>query len=122
LNAILSITTALRNEFLFPSNLDDALIHLMIDGFVLPIALALSIRNLPLFMRLAFSPSRELFPILVSYVASVLLRLFALLEQPFVIDSALVARLVNLSAVLEGGALLVVNLWRTLHRNQEVRT
>ena len=82
LNAALSTATALRGELIFPSALDDVLTHLMIYGFVLPIALALSIRNLPLFMRLAFPPNQALFPILISYVAGIALRLSRLFRTP----------------------------------------
>ena len=108
LNAALSIHTALLNEFIFPAGLDDALNHLMIYGFILPIALVLSVRNLPLFMRLAFPPNRVLLPILLSYVAGLLLRLAPKLERVFVFDAA---RLAGLGAILEGSALLVF-IWQ----------
>jgi uncharacterized protein involved in response to NO len=107
LNAVLSMRTALLGGFIFPSDLDNALNHLMIYGFILPIALALSIRNLPLFMRLAFPPNRALFPILISYVAGMLFRLTGGLEQTFSIDPAAAARLGGLGALLEGSALLI---------------
>ncbi len=107
LNAALTVATTLLGGDLFPSALDDALTHLLIYGFILPIAFALSIRNLPLFMRLAFPPNRELFPILVSYVAGMLLRLTAQLEQPFGIDSPIAVWLGGTGAMLEGGAILV---------------
>ena len=108
LNAALSIHTALLNRFIFPTELDDALNHLMIYGFILPIALALSIRNLPLFMRLAFPPNRVLGPILVVYVAGMLLRLTPALERLFVFSATYFA---GLGAILEGGALLIF-IWQ----------
>ena len=97
LNAALAIDTALRGSYVYLSAWDDALTHLMIMGFMIPVALALSIRNLPLFLRLAFPPKRELAPILASYVAGLSLRLT---EQLFGI------RIAGLGAILEGGALL----------------
>ncbi|HEX7593121.1 MAG TPA: NnrS family protein, partial [Anaerolineae bacterium] len=111
LNAYLSISTALRGEFIFPSNLDDALTHLMIYGFILPMTFALSIRNLPLFMRLGSPPNRALLPILVSYVAGMLLRLGTGLEQTFGFDPSTATRLAGLGALLEGGTLLVF-IWQ----------
>lgn len=107
LNAALSAATALRGGIVFPSDLDDAFVHLMIYGFFLPTALALSIRNLPLFMRLAFPPVHALFPILLSYVAGMALRLTAILEQPFDIASPLANRISGAGSILECGALLV---------------
>ena len=111
LNATLSIHTALLDRFIFSADLDDALNHLMIYGFILPIALALSVRNLPLFMRLAFPPNRALLPILVPYVAGVVWRLTPVLERVFVLVPTLSTRLAGLGAVLEGGALLVF-IWQ----------
>jgi len=111
LDATLSAATALHGEFLFPSGLDDALTHLTIYGFILPVALALSVRNLPLFMRLAFPPNRELLPILIFYVLGLVLRLASNLEQVFGLDSTLAARLGGLGAIFEGGALLVF-IWQ----------
>jgi uncharacterized protein involved in response to NO len=111
LNAALSTATALRGEVIFPSALDDALTHLMIYGFVLPIALALSVRNLPLFMRLAFPPNQVLFPILISYVAGMALRLAMLLEQLFGTGPSPASRLDGLGAILESSALLVF-IWQ----------
>ena len=83
LNAALSTATALHGGVIFPSDLDDALICLMIYGFIISIALALSVHNLLLFMRLAFPPRHALFPILASYVAGMALGLIGLLEQSF---------------------------------------
>ncbi len=111
LNAALSIHTALLNRFIFPSDFDDALNHLMIYGFILPIALALSIRNLPLFMRLASPPKRELWPIFIFYVAGFGLRLMSVTEQLFVLDAAIITRLAGVGAILEGSALLVF-IWQ----------
>ncbi|MBI4788706.1 MAG: hypothetical protein HY782_16865, partial [Chloroflexi bacterium] len=97
LNAALAIDTALRGSCLYLAVWNDALTHLMIMGFIIPIALALSIRKLPLFVRLAFPPSRRLTPILASYVAGLVLRLT---EQLFGIQVG------GLGDMLEGGALL----------------
>ncbi len=71
LNAALALEVAWRGAFLYESAWDDALTHLMIMGFVLPMAFALSLRNLPLFMRLALPPRRKLAPLLVTYVTGV---------------------------------------------------
>ncbi len=84
LNAALALDAAWRNTFLYESAWDDALTHLMIMGFVLPMASALSLRNLPLFMRLSFPPRRELAPILVAFVTGlVFAELGILLERVF---------------------------------------
>lgn len=120
LNAMLSISTALRGNYLFPSDLNDVLIDLLIAGFILPLALALSIRNLPLFMRLAFPPQRELLPILISYVIGLALRLAFVMEQMFYIAPDILASLGGLGRILQGGALLVF-IWEfdiLLHRKR----
>ncbi len=99
MNAWLALDTALRGAFLYPANWDDALTHLMIMGFIVPIALALSVRNLPLFMRLAFPPKRLLTPLLASYVIGLILReVGQLIAQTFY---------AGLGAIVEGAVLLV---------------
>jgi len=103
LNAVLSIAAALSNNFLFPSSWDDALTHLLIYGFIIPLAIAMSVRNLPLFMRLAAPPKGELLPLSVAYVTGLVLRLLGGIEQPFVNYHTFAA----LGTVLESGALLV---------------
>lgn len=111
LNAALSLSTARRGNYLFPSGLNDVLIELLIAGFILPLALALSIRNLPLFMRLAFPPQRELLPILISYVIGLALRLTFILEQEFYLAPDVLSRLDGTGRILQGGALLVF-IWQ----------
>ncbi len=59
------------------------LIELRIAGFILPRALALSIRDLSLFMRLAFPPQRKLPPTLLSYVIGLVLQVLFVLERAF---------------------------------------
>lgn len=83
LNAILSSYSALSGSGIFPSSLNDVLTHLMLYGFVMPIAITLSIRNLPLFMRLATPPKRSLIPLFVIYVIGLLFRVVGLLEHGF---------------------------------------
>ncbi len=101
LNAALGIVTALRGGFLYESSLDDILTHLLIVGFILPITFALSVRNLPLFMRLAFPPKRALPVIVASYITGLFLRLIGYgIEQTF---SALVG---GLGMLIEGAAIL----------------
>ncbi len=95
LNAALSTSIALRG-YLFPGTLDNALVHLMMYGFVIPIALALSVRNLPLFLRLTSPPKRVLLPIFILYVSGLVLRVAGELEQVFG----------SVGAVLQGVALL----------------
>ncbi len=73
LNAYLALDAAWRGTFLYSGGWNDVLTHLMIVGFILPMAFALSLRNLPLYMRLAFPPRRELGPILGSYVTGLAL-------------------------------------------------
>jgi uncharacterized protein involved in response to NO len=107
LNAALASATALRGSYLYPSAWNNTLTHLFIMGFIIPVALSLSIRNLPLFMRLTFPPRRELAPIWVSYVIGLILRLVGQLEHPFGFDPNLSARLGGLGTILEGSALLV---------------
>lgn len=97
-NAALSVNSALSASAIFPSSFDDALTHLMIYGFVIPLAIALAIRNLPLFMRLASPPKRSLFPLFLVYVVGLTLRVVGKLEQSFFLP---------ISAIIESGALLV---------------
>lgn len=102
LNAVLSITAAFSNSFLFSPSWDAALTHLLIYGFIIPLAIAMSVRNLPLFMRLATPPKRELLPLSLGYVTGLILRLAGQLEQLFVNHNTFNA----LGTILEGGALL----------------
>jgi hypothetical protein len=64
----------------FPTTLDNALAHLMIYGFIMLIGIAPSIRNLPLFMRLATSPKPSPFPVFVLYVSGVTCRIGTVIE------------------------------------------
>lgn len=101
LNAALGIITALRGGYLFESPLDDALTHILIMGFILPVAFALSVRNLPLFMRLAFPPKRALPFIFTSYITGFILRLVGYgIEQPFS------SPISGLGMLVEGAAIL----------------
>jgi uncharacterized protein involved in response to NO len=107
LNVALATYTAFSGGFLYPSAWDNALTHLLISGFIVPIALSLSIRNLPLFMRLAFPPKRALSPILASYVIGIGLQTVGqVIEQTF-LSSVTTA----MGSILEGGALLVF-IWQ----------
>jgi len=103
LNATLGVSSALSDSSIFPSAVDDALTHLMIYGFILPLAIALSVRNLPLFMRLATPPKQSLFPLFVIYVVGVTCRTIGFLEHGFWLP--------NLGAILESGVLLVF-IWQ----------
>ncbi|MCL4394650.1 MAG: hypothetical protein M1482_07585 [Chloroflexi bacterium] len=105
LDVILCVGAALQSTYIFPSSLDDALNHLAIYGFVIPIAIALSIRNLPLFMRLAFPPKELLGPILFVYAVGLALRVASLIEQQFTY-LAVSSRIGGIGQLLEGTALL----------------
>lgn len=107
LNAWLAVDMAVRMSYLYQSAWDEALTHLMLMGFVVPIAMALSVRNLPLFMRLAFPPRAELTPLLTAYVAGLVLRIAGVLEQVFSSFPGLASRSTGVGAVLEGAAVLV---------------
>lgn len=102
LNALLSVSSALSDSSIFPSSFDDVITHLMIYGFVIPIAIALSIRNLPLFMRLATPPKRSLLPLFVLYVIGVVSRLIGFLEHGFWLP---------LGAIIESAVLFVI-VWQ----------
>jgi uncharacterized protein involved in response to NO len=105
LNAVVGLDTAWRDWFLYDGNWDNAITHLMIMGFILPMAFALSLRNLPLFMRLAFPPRRELVPVVVAYVTGLVLAGLALgLERLF--GPSWGALIGGLGDVLEGAAVL----------------
>ncbi len=106
INAILSIYTALSDNFIFSATWDDALVHLMIFGFIVPIAMSLSVRNLPLFMRLAMPPRRELLPLWIAYVTGLVLRLAGGIAHLFVNDHTVELQLGAVGAILEGGAIL----------------
>ncbi len=104
-NAFLALDAAWRGVFLYAAGWDDALTHLMIMGFILPMAFALSLRNLPLFMRLAFPPRREIRPILGSYVAGLALVLTGTnLERTFAPLWGILAQ--GFGTLLEGAAVL----------------
>jgi hypothetical protein len=55
----------------------------LIAGFIVPIAMAMSVRTLSLFMQLASLPKRALLPIWIPYVSGSRLRLAEQLERPF---------------------------------------
>ncbi len=105
LNLILSIQTAFRGGYAYPSNWDDALTHLLLMGFVLPVSIAMSVRSLPLFMRLAAPPRRELGPLLVVLLIGLISRLLGLALQVFIGGVDLDHPLSGAGAVLEGSVL-----------------
>lgn len=106
LNAALGIDTALRDTFVYPDFWNDVLNHLLIMGFLLPMTFALSIRTLPLFMRLAFPPRTELLPIVASYVTGLVLTLAApWLERAFGSNASALLEAVGM--LLEGLATLL---------------
>lgn len=110
LNALLAAFTAIQGSFLYPFVWDQALIHIMIMGFVIPIALALSIRSLPLFMRLGFPPRDQLTPLLGIYVGGLVLQVSGeLIEQLFGVGWG--ARMGGLGIGIEAAALLVFIWW-----------
>lgn len=102
-NAVLSVTTALSSSYLFPSSWDDELTHLSIYGFIIPLAFAMAVRNLPLFMRLATPPKKELMPLSLAFVIGLVLLLCSKLELPFYTSRVFAA----LGAMLEGGSILI---------------
>ena len=102
LNAILSSYSALSDLSVFPSSFDDVLTHLMIYGFIIPMAMALSVRNLPLFMRLASPPKRGLVPLFILYVIGLACRLIGQLEHGFWLP---------LGEIIENATLLVF-IWQ----------
>lgn len=83
LNALLSVNAALSDNPLFPSSLDNVLTHLLIYGFLIPLAFAMAARTLPLFLRLAAPPKQELLPLSIFYVTGLALDLMSRIEQPF---------------------------------------
>ncbi len=110
LNTALSIYAAISNSFIFPSTWNDLLVHLMVFGFIIPIAMSLSVRNLPLFMRLAMPPRGELTPLFLAYVTGLILHLSALLAHLFLADFVFIAQLGALGSILEY-ATIVVFVW-----------
>lgn len=103
INIYLSISAAMSGQSVFSASADEALTHIMIYGFVIPIAFAMSVRNLPLYMRLAPPPKQALFPISIAYVTGLVARIIALLEQTFVYSNILGAA----GAILEAGMILM---------------
>lgn len=110
LNAVLGLATVFSNSFLFPSDWHDIVIHLMIYGFIIPVAISLSVRNLPLFMRLAAPPRAELMPLFVAYVTGLVLHLSALLAHVFLNSFGSEFYLSSLGALVECAA-IVVYVW-----------
>jgi uncharacterized protein involved in response to NO len=106
LNTILGIYGAISSSFIFPSTWNDLLVHLMIFGFIIPIVISLSVRNLPLFMRLAMPPRGELMPLFLIFVTGLILQLTALLAHLFAADLALLTRLGALGSILEYAAII----------------
>jgi uncharacterized protein involved in response to NO len=106
LNAALSIDAAISKSLIFPSDWDEILVHLMVFGFIIPIAMSLSVRNLPLFMRLAMPPRGELLPLFIAYVTGLFLQLAALVAHMFVSDLS-ATRLSGLGSIFEYCALIV---------------
>ncbi|HEY6041057.1 MAG TPA: NnrS family protein, partial [Anaerolineae bacterium] len=97
---------------------DDVIIHLMLYGLAVPMAVVFSIRNLPLFLRLAPPPRALLRPLAAAYVLGLVLRV--------VPDLAIILNLpLPLPNTIEGvGALvtavvILIFIWRLdLHRGR----
>ena len=98
LATILNLALSFSAPEIFQADWDNTLTHLMLMGFIVPMALAMSVRTLPLFMRLATPPKHTLTPILAVYVMGLVLDLVGYLEQPF---------FSSIGAILESMALLI---------------
>lgn len=83
LATILNLALSFSAREIFPADWDNTLTHLMLMGFVVLIALTMSMRTVPLFMRLTTPPKYALTPILAVYVVGLVLDLVGYSEQLF---------------------------------------
>lgn len=75
LNFIACLSAARSSSATLDSTFDALIIQLMLYGLAIPMAMVFSIRNLPLFMRLAAPPRRELRVLAYMYGLSLALKL-----------------------------------------------
>lgn len=97
-NAGLTLVAGWQGSAFFPQAWDEALTHAMLSGFLVPVAMAVSVRTLPLFLTLAPAPREALVPIAGVYLVGLILRITGLLAGQDL--------LMGLGSVLEGVAVL----------------
>jgi uncharacterized protein involved in response to NO len=103
LNAIEGVRLLLAGQALLSDLMDLTITQLGLFGFLVPIALGMAARLLPLYLGLRPLSARALWPVFASYVAGLTLSLFT-----FWLDdsAALVGYLQGVGSLLMGGALL----------------
>lgn len=79
LNAGLGLAAALEAVPILVPRWDQVVVHLMLHGFILPVAMAVSIQTLPLFLRLPVPSTTGLRAIIVAYIGGLGLQIVGLI-------------------------------------------
>ncbi|MCZ7571087.1 MAG: cbb3-type cytochrome c oxidase subunit I [Ardenticatenaceae bacterium] len=78
LNATLSAAAAIGGTLLLAPGWDRIVVHLMLHGFILPVAMAVSVQTLPLFLRLPVPANPGLRAIIAAYIGALGLQLLGM--------------------------------------------
>lgn len=103
LNAVEEIELLQTRQALLPGTADTIVVQLGLFGFLIPFALGMAVRVLPLYLGLRPLPARVLWPIFSVYVVGLTLSLLALWRSG---GDALAGFFQSIAALLMGSALL----------------
>ncbi len=119
LNAVEGIRVLQAGRALLPGRADALVVQLGLFGFLIPFALGMAVRVLPLYLGLRPLPARILWPIFFCYVGGLALGLLALWISG---SNALAGFFQSMAASFMGGALLTfILLQGMLLRQRRVR-
>lgn len=107
LNLVACVSAAVGSRAALDVSFDALIIYLMLYGLAVPIAMVFSIRNLPLFMRLAAPPRMELRMLAYAYAVSLGLRASPLLLGLFGTNSPLADLVGDVGGIGHSIAILV---------------
>ncbi len=96
-----------EQQAIVPAEWDSLVIQLMLYGLAIPAAFVLSVRNLPLFLRLAMPPLAGLRPLALAYALGLALRLSPSIAMILNFDSAPLSLVGALGVIIQGLAVLV---------------
>jgi uncharacterized protein involved in response to NO len=106
-SAVVTLLAVTHREPTIAPEWDSLLIQLMLYGLAVPVAFVFSVRNLPLFLRLAMPPRDELRYLAFAYALGLGLRLAPDVTGIFDLDFALLDQASALGAIIQGIVILV---------------
>ncbi len=106
-SAVGTFLAVANRDAILPPEWDSLVIQLMLYGLAIPAAFVFSVRNLPLFLRLAMPPRAGLRPLALAYALGLALRLAPNVAMILKFDSALLSLVGALGVVIQGLAILV---------------